>query len=52
VNEFLLEHEVIGGYNLGQWRRELERYMLLCVTEQNTRAEIDRLADLLGKLAK
>ena len=51
VNNYLLdEHDIIGGYDLGQDYPELENHMLLCCTETNTREEIDALADALAAL--
>ncbi|MDE2841287.1 MAG: glycine dehydrogenase, partial [Chloroflexota bacterium] len=47
VNEHLLEHGVLGGYDLGNVRAELDRHMLVCVTELNTRQDIDRLVATL-----
>ena len=47
VNRRLLAHSILGGVALGQWYPELVDCWLLCVTEQRTRAEIDRLASLL-----
>ena len=49
INRRLLEnHRIIGGYDLGQVSPELAERMLVCVTEMNTRAEIDGLADALA----
>ncbi len=49
VNEHLLADSVLGGYDLGRVRGELDRHMLVCVTELNTREDIDRLvASLRG----
>lgn len=51
VNNYLLdEHDIIGGYDLGQDYPELENHMLLCCTETNTREEIDALVDALAAL--
>jgi glycine dehydrogenase subunit 1 len=47
VNEILLDHGILGGYDLGRDYPGLENYMLLAVTEMNTREEIDFLADIL-----
>jgi glycine dehydrogenase subunit 1 len=47
VNEILLDHGILGGYDLGQDYPGMENYMLLAVTEMNTREEIDFLADIL-----
>lgn len=41
ANQLLLEHGIIGGY-------ELADGMLLAFTEKRTKAEIDRLVDVLG----
>ena len=44
INEYLLvEHDIIGGYDLGKDYRHLQNHMLLCCTETNTRQEIDEL---------
>lgn len=48
INRYLLEHSIIGGYDLGGYDRQLGDCMLFCVTEMNTRDEIDRLIQLLG----
>ena len=50
VNEHLLEHGVLGGYDLGRVRDELDHHMLVCVTELSTREDIDRLVTALGGL--
>ncbi len=50
VNRRLLAHHVLGGAPLGRWYPELADAWLVCVTEQRTRAEIDRLASLLGAM--
>ncbi len=41
---------ILGGAALGRWYPDLIDGWLLCVTEQRTRAEIDRLADALEGL--
>ncbi len=51
VNAHLLEHGVLGGYDLGNVRPELDRHMLVCVTELNTREDIDRLVAALREFA-
>jgi glycine dehydrogenase subunit 1 len=38
---------ILGGYELGQVYPELEDHMLICVTEMNTRQEIDGLVEAL-----
>lgn len=51
INQVLLEeHGIVGGYDLGQDYPELSGHMLVCVTEMNTRAEIEELAEALGEI--
>jgi len=47
VNRKLLDHNILGGYELDKDYPELKNGLLLCVTEKRTRAEIDRLAELM-----
>jgi glycine dehydrogenase subunit 1 len=47
INETLLEHGILGGYNLGQDYPALKDYMLIAVTEMNSKEDIDDLVDLL-----
>lgn len=49
INEGLAARGIIGGYPLGDDYPELPRCMLVCVTEQQTREDIDRLVDILGR---
>jgi glycine dehydrogenase subunit 1 len=46
----LLERDIIGGLDISE--RVGEPAMLFCVTEMNTREEIDRLAGALAEVAK
>ncbi|MEB4798322.1 glycine dehydrogenase, partial [Paenibacillus chondroitinus] len=46
----LLQHNIIGGYDLGRDYPELAGHMLIAVTEQRTREEIDAFADALEEL--
>ena len=46
VNRFLLERKIIGGYDLSH---RIPNTMLVCVTEMNTREEIDSLVTALGE---
>ncbi|VBB08348.1 glycine cleavage system p-protein [Lucifera butyrica] len=48
VNAVLFENQIIGGLDLARYYPELAGCMLLCVTENRTRDEIDRLAAVLG----
>jgi glycine dehydrogenase subunit 1 len=45
INQRLLDAQIIGGLPIA----ELGNAMLLCVTEQRTKAEIDRLVSVLGE---
>jgi glycine dehydrogenase subunit 1 len=50
VNRLLLEDGIIGGYDLAGLDPALADCLLLCVTELNTRAEIDALAAALARI--
>jgi glycine dehydrogenase subunit 1 len=52
VNKHLLEHGIMGGYDLGQDYPELENHMLIAVTEMNSRDDIDFLADVLAEISE
>lgn len=52
VNVALREHGIIGGYDLGRRYDELDGAMLLCVTEMNTRDQIDHLVDTLTYISE
>ncbi len=53
VNDYLLrEWGIVGGYDLEQDYPELVNTMLVCVTELNTKEEIDTLAEALGSLTQ
>jgi len=45
INQALLKKGIIGGLDISHI---IENGMLLCVTEMNTRQEIDKLAEILG----
>jgi len=45
----LLEHGILGGYDLGQDYLELQNHLLVAVTEMNSREEIDALVDVLSE---
>ncbi len=47
VNAHLLEHGILGGYDLGQDYPNLKDHMLVAVTEMNTKEEIDLLVEVL-----
>lgn len=50
INNHLLEHGFLGGYDLGQDYPSLKDHMLLAVTEMNTKDEIDVLVDMLAEV--
>ncbi|MDP3184561.1 MAG: aminomethyl-transferring glycine dehydrogenase subunit GcvPA, partial [Anaerolineales bacterium] len=51
INAHLLEHNILGGYDLGQDYPALKDHMLLAVTEMNSKDEIDYLADVLAEVS-
>ena len=44
INAHLLDHGILGGYDLSQDYPSLPNHMLIAVTEMNTKEEIDMLA--------
>jgi glycine dehydrogenase subunit 1 len=50
INAALRERGIVGGYDLAADYPHLGDAMLLCVTEMNSKAEIDALVQALGKL--
>lgn len=48
VNRALFAKGIIGGVELGRFYPELSDCLLLCVTEQNSREEIDALCKAMG----
>ena len=50
VNAHLLEHGIIGGYDLGKDYPTLKDHLLIAVTEMNTKEEIDTLVDALKEV--
>jgi len=51
INEALLDHDIIGGYDLGADYPELADHMLIAVTELNYKEEIDDLVEALNEHA-
>ena len=45
----LLEENIVGGLALQRFYPEMDRHLLLCVTETNLRADIDRLVSILKR---
>ncbi len=50
INEHLLEHGILGGYDLGQDYPALQDHALIAVTEMNTRDEIDILVEVVKEV--
>jgi glycine dehydrogenase subunit 1 len=50
LNEKLLEHDILGGYDLGQDYPDLKYELLVAVTELTSRAEIDYLVAVLEEV--
>jgi glycine dehydrogenase subunit 1 len=51
VNKHLLEHGILGGYDLGQDYPALKDHMLVAVTEMNTKHEIDMFVEVLSEVS-
>ncbi len=47
INEALFKEKIIGGLNISQI---IDNSLLFCVTEMNTKQEIDKLVEILGAL--
>lgn len=47
INAHLLEHGILGGYDLGRDYPSLNDHMLIAVTEMNSKEEIDLLVEIL-----
>jgi len=50
INDHLIQAGIIGGYDLKQDYPHLKNHMLLCVTETNSKGEIDALVDVLREV--
>jgi len=48
LNVHLLEKEIIGGLHLGTYYKELQDHVLVAVTEQRTKEEIDAFVQEMG----
>jgi len=51
VNEHLLEHGILGGYDLGQDYPALKDHMLVAVTEMNSKEDIDTFVQVLSEVS-
>jgi glycine dehydrogenase subunit 1 len=50
INEYLLDHGILGGYDLGQDYPSLTNHLLVAVTEMNSKEEIDTLVEILKEM--
>ncbi len=51
INDHLLEHDILGGYDLSQDYPALTNHMLLAVTEMNSHEEIEMLVEALREVS-
>jgi glycine dehydrogenase subunit 1 len=51
VNAHLLDHGILGGYDLSQDYPSLPNHMLVAVTEMNSKEEIDMLVEILSEVS-
>ncbi len=51
VNQHLLDHGIIGGYDLGKDYPALKDHMLVAVTEMNSKEEIDAFVQILAEVS-
>ncbi len=51
VNAHLLDHGILGGYDLGQDYPSLKDHMLIAVTEMNSKEDIDILVNVLSEVS-
>jgi glycine dehydrogenase subunit 1 len=51
INDLLLDHDILGGYDLSQDYPDLARHMLIAVTEMNTRQDIDQLVEIFSEVS-
>ena len=52
TNRVLLdEYGIVGGYDLGRDYPQLDQHMLVCVTETNTKEEIEELVEALEEIS-
>ncbi len=50
INQALIEQGIIGGYSLEKEYPQLKDHALFCVTEMNSKAEMDALVKILGEV--
>ncbi|HHY87960.1 MAG TPA: aminomethyl-transferring glycine dehydrogenase subunit GcvPA [Chloroflexi bacterium] len=52
INNHLLDHGILGGYDLGKDYPSLKDHMLIAVTEMNSREDIDLLVSVLQEVSE
>ena len=50
VNDFLLDYDILGGYDLSNEFPSMKNHMLVAVTEMNTKEDIDALCEILQEV--
>lgn len=50
VNDYLLDHGILGGYDLGNDYPALKNHILMAFTEMNSKQEIDTLIEVLKEM--
>jgi glycine dehydrogenase subunit 1 len=50
INDLLLDHDILGGYDLSQDYPDLVNHILIAVTEMNACEQIDRLVEVLAEV--
>jgi len=50
VREHLLSKKIVSGFELGKEYSELENCIIFCVTEMNSKKQIDSLVQVLGEI--
>ncbi len=51
INDHLLDHDILGGYDLSRDYPSLSNHMLIAVTEMNSREDIDQLVEVLSEVS-
>lgn len=51
INDQLLDHNILGGFDLSREYTSLKNHMLVAVTEMNSREEIDALCEVLQEVS-
>jgi glycine dehydrogenase subunit 1 len=50
INDILLDHDILGGYDLSLDYPQLSKHLLFAVTEMNTHEQIDKLVEVLSEV--